>query len=204
EIYKSVNKGVTWTDTGEAITLPSGGGNDSTVKSQSPYVWCDPASSGQIVYVSQATGAVVKTADGGITWASVSGPAAATSSEGSMIVGDPNSSVVSGVTQTLYIFVPGSGVYVSTNGGTSWALTTSGPTAAGKMYIDKFSQVWVTDNGADNNLHKYVSGAWSTVAISVGNSMANGLALDPASSSATTEHIVVVRGSGTIAISNNG
>lgn len=202
ELYKTTNKTVSWTDTGQSITLPSGGGNDGTVKANSPYIWCDPASSGQVVYVSQPTGSVLKSTNGGTSFSAISGPTAASGNTGSMIVGDPNSTVTSGVTQTLYIFVPGTGVYQSTNGGSSWTLTTGTPTiSSGRLYIDKFSQVFVTPNGNSGTLYKYASGTWSS--ISVGSSF-TGLAIDPTSSSAAAEHLVAVIPAGEPIITTNG
>jgi hypothetical protein len=201
EVFKTVDKGVSWIDTGKTITVPGGGGNDGTIKNGDPYVWCDPASNGQVVYMSQPTGVVQRSMDGGTTWASVSGIAAAVNSYGSLIVGDPNSAVVAGVTQTVYIYVEGTGMYVSTNGGTLFSLTTGGPTTSQKLYMDQFSQVW-SPLPSGNTIYKYASGSWSTLAISSGYGWT--LAFDPNSTSTATQHIEGTTGSSGVAISNNG
>jgi hypothetical protein len=202
EVFKSTDKGATWLDTGLSIATP--GGNQSPVGGSSPWVWCDPASNGQVVYISQPTGAVLRSVNGGMNWSSISGPAAATSNNGSLIIGDVNAAVVNGVTQTIYVYVQGTGLYVSTNGGSTWTLTNGGPNLTGaRLYIDQFSQVWLVANST-TTIFKYAGGVWSTITNVPFNGNVTSLGLDPNSTSASTQHIVAMRGSGTLAISNDG
>ena len=72
-VYVTTNKGASWVDTQEPVLIKSSGGNDEGVRDNSPIVWCDPNSSGQVAFVGQYGGALLKTANGGGTWASVGG-----------------------------------------------------------------------------------------------------------------------------------
>jgi hypothetical protein len=169
DIYVTTNKGASWTDTREAILINPSGGNAENARENFPIVWCDPNSSGQIAYVGQYAGALLKTTNGGTTWTSVSGLPTPTANA-TEIVGDPTSTVTSGVTQGLYAWVAGSGLYASTNGGSTWALVTAtGAPSASATYssikIDKFGQVWTQQSSAATPIYKYsgggASGSWT-------------------------------------------
>jgi hypothetical protein len=204
KIYKSTNKGMNWTNTGQAIT--GANGNDGTQKLNKPYVWCDPASSGQIAVVSVPGAAPLLTTNGGTTWSTIAGINPPTGSNGSLIVSDPVSSVVGVATQTVYISSYGTGVYRSTTGaGGTFNLTSGTPTSHSAMWVDKFSQLWLlTGQSAAASLRKFTSGSWSASTISA-NGAASAIALDPNSTSATANHLDVLRASGHIQDSaNNG
>jgi photosystem II stability/assembly factor-like uncharacterized protein len=198
-IYKSSNGGVSWVNTGQAVS--GADGNNGAQKTNSPYVWCDPASSGQIAYVSTPGGGPLVTTDGGTSWSTVAGIAATPSNQGILIVGDPTSSVVNGVTQHIYISSYGTGVYESTNGGTSWTLTSGTPTSHETMWVDQFGVLWFL-NGGGSTLYKRSGGTWSSVHSPSGG--AAGVAIDPNSTSESTEHIALVRSSGQIDDTTDG
>jgi hypothetical protein len=198
-IYATTNGGVSWVNTGQAVS--GADGNDGTQKTNSPYVWCDPASNGQIAYVSTPSGSPLVTTNGGSTWSSVSAIAATASNQGTLIVGDPTSSVVNGVTQHIYISSYGTGVYESTNGGTTWTLTSGTPTTHETMWVDKFGILWFL-NGGGATLYSYSGGTWSSVHSPSGGAAA--LAIDPNSTSESSEDIQLIRASGQIDDTTNG
>ncbi|MGD0095117.1 MAG: Ig-like domain-containing protein [Terracidiphilus sp.] len=200
-IYKSSNGGVSWVNTGRAVS--GADGNDGTQKGNSPYLWCDPASNGQIAYVSTPSGEPLVTTDGGTSWSTVAGIAATASNQGSLIVGDPTSSAINGVTQHIYISSYGTGVYESTDGGTSWKVTSGTPTSHGTMWVDKFGVLWFL-NGGGAELYKYSGGVWTAVTDPGSNGGAASLSIDPSSSSESAEHIVLLRPSGQLDVSTNG
>jgi hypothetical protein len=193
-IFTSQNRGEKWTDTGQAVA--GANGNDDKQKVNDPYVWCDPASAGQVAYVSVPGAAPLVTTSGGRTWTPVAGLPAPTSMHGSLIAGDPTSAVVSGVTQHVFISVYGSGVWETKNGGQSWALTLSGPTEASCIAVDKFGVLCV-----NSGLGEYANSRWSSIALHDG---AAAFAIDPRSTSEATEHIAVARGSGGLQVTQDG
>jgi photosystem II stability/assembly factor-like uncharacterized protein len=198
-IYKSSNGGVNWVNTGQAVS--GANGNDGTQKGNSPYIWCDPASNGQIAYVSTPSAGPLVTTDGGTSWSTVAGIAATTSNQGFLILGDPTSSAANGATQHIYISSYGTGVYESTNGGTSWTLTSGTPTSHETMWVDKFGVLWFL-SGSGSTLYRRSAGTWSNVHSPSGG--AAGLAIDPNSTSESTEHIALIRASGQIDSTSDG
>lgn len=204
EIYVTTTKGANWTDTGQAVLVNSSGGNAENARENSPIVWCDPNSSGQVAYVGQYGGALLKTTNGGASWSSVGGGLPTPSGDATEIVGDPTSTVTSGVTQGLYAWVAGSGLYASTNGGSTWTLVTAtGAPSASATYspikIDKFGQVWTQQSGATTPIASYsgggASGTWTSyTGFCTGNYIF--LAFDSTSSSVGAQRIYAFCGNG--------
>lgn len=197
DIYITTNKGVSWTDTRQSVLANPSGGNAENARENSPIVWCDPNSSGQVAYIGQYGGTLLKTTNGGTSWASVGGGLPTPAGNATEIVGDPTSSVVGGVTQGLYAWVAGSGLYASTNGGTSWTLVTAtGAPSASAPYapikIDKFGQVWVQASTASSPIYKYsgggAGGAWTNATGLCANNLVF-VAFDSTSTSVGTERI---------------
>jgi hypothetical protein len=100
-----------------------------------------------------------------------------------------------------YIWTSGAtaGVYATANAGTSWALTSGGPSAVGRMKISYATagggNVWVTDgNGA---IWRYASGSWLKM-VTPGNCCSS-IAIDPNNGN----HVVGLAGSISIWISLN-
>lgn len=105
---------------------------------------------------------------GGGTWTLVSTssvPIATTGrtvTQGSCpVLFDPNSAVTGGKKQGVYAAPYGHGVYHSTDGGSTWALTTSGPTTVCSMDIGSDGQVYTVN--ASGVLQTYNGTTWSTV-----------------------------------------
>jgi len=197
-IYKSTSQGASGSNTGQAVAGASG--NDPTQKEMDPNIWCDPASGGQIAYVSVPGAAPLFTLNGGSSWATASGITAPTSPHGSLIASDPTSAVVSGATQTFYISSYGTGVYKTTNGGSSFSLTSGTPTNLSAMWVDQFGVLWAIDY-AGTSVHKFSSGTWSTPTSPGG---IGAFAIDPVASSEATEHIVALNNGGEISSTTNG
>lgn len=100
---------------------------------------------------------------------------------GVLVAFDPTSSVVGNVTQGIYAAVYGLGVYHSTDGGGTWALTSSPPLTCNHMLCDAAGLVWLVDDANGNTsgaLNKLASGTWSSVLASSNN--AHSVAVDPA------------------------
>ena len=103
------------------------------------------------------------------------------------------------MTQGLYAWVPGQGLYASVNAGASWSLVTASgapsPTISSAFYpikIDKFGQVWVQIvNGAAQPMYKYsgggASGTWSHSTICTGSFVY--VTFDSSSASAGAEKV---------------
>jgi hypothetical protein len=85
----------------------------------------------------------------GTSWTSVSTGTipAPTSGRRMCVAFDPNSSVVSTKKQGIYVFVNGSGLYRSTNGGTSWTAVSGSPTAASHCKVGSNGYVYLAGNG---------------------------------------------------------
>lgn len=127
----------------------------------------DP-SDDNIVYVGTPSLGVFVTRDGGETWHSISDVPIAYSKEahgghpGYAIAFDPNSSVVSGHSQGVYIASYGTGVYHSSDGGEHWALTDRTPTTFHHMIVDQGGTVWLCDDSEARQLLRY-TGSWLTI-----------------------------------------
>lgn len=89
----------------------------------------------------------------GTSWTSISTgtiPATATLSR-YLVAFDPTSAVVSTRKQGIFVFSNGTGLYRSTNGGTSWAAVTGSPTAASHMKFGANGKLHFAGNGAADN-----------------------------------------------------
>jgi hypothetical protein len=190
-VFSSTNKGTSWTKASltqdTSATQNNYGGRNAAV---------DPAND-NVAFIGTPNH-LYKTSDGS-TWATDSGVAATTTtSQGSgiMVAFDPTSAVTGGKTQGIYACSYGHGVYHTTNGGTSWSLTSGTPTSCAFMIVDVNGIVWLVDesDGAGTgtgNLNKFSGGIWS-VAKANGNTI-HSVAVDPA----TPAHVFA-------ATSNNG
>ncbi len=201
-------------------------GNQGISAGTHKVIICDPANP-NIVYASTSTG--VHVASNGLSGASAS--FSALSGFGSVTLPDVmaydgGSSAPTGTcaqfsgsptcSKHFLIWVSGTGVYETYNGGTSFALTSGGPVTSLKqcqggycfsLKADQFGQFWAETGSA--NLYKYVpngtagGGTWSTSTPNVNNTPGE-FALDPTSSSTSTLRIATSYGDGNISVSTNG
>ena len=197
-VWVSTNRGTTWTQT--AFTqLTNLIGNSTNGPNGSYGQWgqklaIDPHNS-NIVFVGTGTNGLLVTTNGGTSWSTVSGVPAGSGAGVSGILFDPNSTVTGGATQTLYACVYGTGVYESTNGGSTWALTSGGPTIVINAVMDSASNYYAACPG---DLYKFNGSAWSTLLTD--SQGVQSVAVNPFNNS----EVVAIRASGNINVSYNG
>jgi hypothetical protein len=191
-------------------------GNQGISAGSSHAIGCDPANP-NVVYAGvpgalKVSGNALSGASS--SFATVSG-VGTTGTLPSLIAFDPGSTTgacaaISGsptCSQHFFVFTDGTGLYETYNGGTSFTLTSSGPTtitgAYGHMNADKYDNVFVSIN--DTHLYKYVpngtagGGTWTTQTPGAINSVVN-FAIDPTAASSTTERIAASGSDGNIAV----
>jgi hypothetical protein len=155
-IWVSSNQGSTWTQT--AFTQNSAGMNPNDSFSQiSGKMAVDPHNS-SIVFVGTENNGLYFTINGGTSWAHIAGVPSGSGAGICGILFNGNGTVTGGATQTIYAFVYGTGLYVSNNGGSTWAATSGGPTTMNGSCIDSSGNYYV-GNGA--GAYKY-SVSWTT------------------------------------------
>ena len=207
-IYSSVNKGATWTITGFSTVA-----YDPGIKALGNFMACDPANE-NVVWTGTPASGVFFSTNGGTSWTAIGtgtiaaggaccdGLSTATYGGGNIIAFDPSSSVSGGKTQGIYIASYGTGVYHSTNGGATWALTSSGPTTYMHMVCDQTGTLWLVSLGVatSDQLWKYASGTWTKITTTPSNgNYADSISIDPNNSA----HLVYSVDDGQIAVSNN-
>jgi hypothetical protein len=194
-VFKSTNQGTTWTQT--AFTQNAAGMNPNDNYGQyGQRMAIDPANP-NIVFQGTENNGLYVTTNGGTSWALVSGVPAGSTYGITGILFDPSSSVVGGVTQGIYAASTGNGVYHSTNAGSSWTLTSGGPSNIQYAAIDSSGNYYAVGNSGAN-LFKY-SGTWSTIATPANGASFQAVAINPLN----TSEIVVCGTGGQIYISNN-
>lgn len=211
-LYVSTDQGAHWVKAGAGGGLRTGQNANGGPKDRGKFLWCDPAdANGNIVFVATVggvTGAVDGlfrssngTAGSSATFSQVTSAGTPTSGFPQLIAHDPNSKVVDGVTQHVYVWTQGSGVYETTNGGV-FSLTTGSPTSltAVKLRIDKFSQVWLIDGS--KSIWVRESNAWKTRVYSGINGIAN-IAFDPSSTSVAKQRLIGSWYDGNMFVSND-
>jgi hypothetical protein len=213
-----------WTATSRTTTIP---GNQGVSAGTHAVIACDP-NNPNIVYSSNlsnvsasgngksgasATFSTVTGVASGTTIANViafDGSASAPVGTCSQFSGSPACST------HFMIFKNGTGAYETYDGGSTYTLTSGGPTTAQVQCLpyclalkaDKFGNFWV--GIGDSHLYKYLAngvtggGTWSAVS-PVSNNRAYGqFALDPTSPSAGALRIVTAYASGNMSVSTNG
>jgi len=191
-MWKSANKGTTWTQL-PAFTHTCNPNDGNAQFGQKIAV--DP-NNASIVYAGVEGGQMYVTINGGTSWSVVAGVPAGTGAGICGIVFGPASNQIGNVTQVIYACRQGTGVYVTVNGGTSWALTSSGPTTVQNAQLDASGNYWCSGNSA--NVWKY-SGSWSNLTTGGGNGI-QAVAVNPFNNS----EIVGVDQGGEITFSSNG
>ena len=195
-VFRSDNSGQTWTRT--AFTQDTNANPNDSFRGFGPKMAVDPQNS-DIVYAGVPSGLFV-TENAGASWAAVGGIATPSPAAAGLIVAfDPNSGVSGGKKQGIYASSYGTGVYRSTNGGTSFALTASTPTTHQTISISTDGFVYLTDNGGNNNVRIFNGTSWSTQSIGSGGLNILSAAADPA----TAARVVAVDSDGNLSISTD-
>ncbi len=181
-VFRSDNSGATWsTPTNTQFTNCNP--NETGAKVTGPKIAVDPQNA-DVVYVGTAEQGMYKSADAGASWTHDTGVATNTTTRAVIIAFDPSSSVSGSPakTQGIYASSYGNGVYHSTNGGTSWTLTTGTPTTHVHMVCTSAGVVWLTAASGANTLWKYASSTWTNVVTGTQTDRGQTIAIDPADS----------------------
>ena len=204
-VFSSANRGTSWTQ----LTSFNGGvqvtANPNDSYGQEGQKMAVDPNNPNIVYVGTPLNGLFVTTNGGTTWTSVSGvPVSKTDSSGDSpgitgILFDPAvGGVVNGVTQTLFAYSYGNGVYETTNAGASWKLLSGGPSNVINAAVSSTGVYYATDG---TNLWSYANGAWTEQTASTLNDTYNiqSIAVNPSN----PNEIVLVTSAGYIDVSFN-
>jgi hypothetical protein len=205
-VYSSTNQGITWTAT--ALTDGNTSSNDS-YHGYAKGMAVDPANE-NVIWFGSKTALYTSTNSGG-SWTTKTSLIASPIGPGYQIGFDPTSSVIGGKTQGIFVFVYGTGLYYSSNAGTSFSsVSTTGSPAgfAGAMVVGQDGVVFIVDGTNSQKLYTYSGGSggsWaSTVAGSAGvGSNAWSVAIDPANPVGSTRRLVVTTPGGPYSVSTN-
>jgi hypothetical protein len=187
DILKSTDQGAHWTSTGFTANQVYTGGNDFYRGSSGERLRVDPNNSNVLYFGSRKHGLWSK--NGAAAWARVGGGLPATPGDPgyTFVVFDKNSGMTGGNTNTMYVGVYGSGVWRTTNAGSSWSQIGS-DTNPLRADVGRDGTLYVTFGGNEaayagpGAARKYAGGSWTDItpaAIGKGKSY-SGIAVDPA------------------------
>ena len=193
-IFKSVNKGVSFTKT----TFPkSTATSNDDAKTIGRKIAVDPVNP-EVVYVGTPDNGLQVTTNGGATWTTHPGIPKSKTLAGIIIAFDPSSGVTAGKTNGVYVSSDGYGVYRSTDAGANFAITSTGPTTHRRMTCDQTGVLWLTETGTNRNLWRYAAGIWARIPLA-GDDL-HTIAVDPKD----PKHVVVGGSGGGISQSFDG
>ncbi|WP_068607054.1 PA14 domain-containing protein [Paenibacillus swuensis] len=163
-VYRSTNKGSSWSKTNVSGISGDANGNGRTTGER---LAVDPAN-GNVVYYGTPGSGLYKTRDGGANWSQdTSLPSTGESAQGvTSVAVDAGSGTVSdgGVTRTktVYASVHNQGIFRSDNGGSSWSKITGNGLADARGFADlkiRSGVLYVVSDG----VWKYAGGTWSNI-----------------------------------------
>lgn len=163
-LLKSTNQGTNWTTTGFPVTSANGNGNQHPVIRQ---MIAEDPNNPNVIYVG-GYDALRRSLDGGATFTTVSGITAPGSDPGVCgIQFDPTSgtTTLSGQTVTARILVNvfGTGVYQSSNGGSTFSLISGSPTAVYSSCMGSDGWYYACQYGSTNLIRISPTNALSTI-----------------------------------------
>ena len=182
-IYKTVDKGQTWTKTSFVGTFDANGEHRTNGQKMA----IDPTNP-NIVFAGTSNNGLWVTRDGGTSWQKITVVPQGSGGNDPVLAGI----VIKG--SMVYVGTAGSGVYVSSDGGNTWKAA-GGPADVGNAVVSPDGSYYASDqsNGA---LWKYANGTWTKFSITE----VHAIAIDPFDSS----HIVVTNSGGSIQESKDG
>ncbi len=184
-VFKSTNKGTTWTETSFAPVTENTG---DPYRYDGQKMAIDPDNP-NIVNAGTPQNGMFVTTDGGTTWQSVSGvPIGQSDGNGNYpgITGiefDPALGVGGGKTNTIFAASYGNGVYESTNGGASWT-SIGGPSTVAYATVSSTGVYYVVGNvnaggAAPDSLWSYQNGVWTELLLDTSGNGIGTVAVDP-------------------------
>lgn len=193
-VFRTDNRGGAWTQT--AYTQDTGLDANDNYRAFYPKIAIDPANA-DVAFVCGSAGVKVTT-DAGSTWNAVSGLATPSpTAAAALVIFDPSSSVVGNRTQGIYISIYGTGVYHSTNGGSSFSLTSSTPTTHVGMDISTDGVLYLLTSSSQNL--SVFNGSWASHAVGAGGLFPTGVAAHPS----TAGTVIVIDNNGDLSISTD-
>lgn len=156
-IYRSANKGDTWTLPGR-LDVYVGPNSHDDARTSGPRIAVDPADANVVYFGSQRNG-LFRSTDGAATWTQITAVPTPANKGSTVVLIDPNSGATGGRTNTIYACPAGSGVYRSNDGGTTWA-GIGGPMEALHGQIGPDRTLYISTGSA---IHKYANGTWTNI-----------------------------------------
>src|SRR6185437_10139447 len=216
-LYKTINRGVSWTNCTNfpTQTITNANPNDNSLGGSEfgPKMAIDP-NNPSAVWIGCGQD-LIFTHDGGTSFTTVSTgqiPQPTNAAGGYAIAFDPTSPVSAGVSQRFIVASYGNGVYLTTNGGTTFTVLSGGsfsgtmPTTFRRMVFDQFGALWLSDNsGLNQNLWAFTThsglaitqNAWTNLSATI-NEPIHAIAPDPASASSSAQRIVLLDEGGSV------
>lgn len=200
-LFVSQNKGVTFTNTGFGPFLLQPNGNFSQ---NGRKFAIDPINPNNVIAGTDANGVWITSnlLAGTPTWTLISGLPTSTTGAGCSVAYDLNPATQSGGS-SLHVLVYCGGYtspYESWDGGSTWTITTSGPTSMQHMVFGANGNAWATNSSGA--VFQYVSGAsgtlgtWTNQTTLGTNPAWHSIAVDPAN----PNRILIGSGGGTVNI----
>lgn len=140
EVFKSTDKGETWTAIGPDEIKADGNGKNREL---GECITVDPNNSNVIALGTRGTGFFV-TENGGETWMKIN--VAGGTEEIRVVLADKTSGTVHGRTKVWYVLVLGKGLYKSVDGAATWSKVEGLPSDVtyNQMNLDKYGNLYVT------------------------------------------------------------
>jgi hypothetical protein len=197
-VFKSTNKGATWTQTSFAQVQD---GSNGSYAQYGQKIAIDP-NNANVVYVGSPNMGLFVTTNGGTSWTLVSSiPVSGKDSSGNYygvtgILFDPVvGGTTNGNTNTIFASSGTNGVYESTNAGASWTKLSGGPATVANAAVSSTGVYYATDG---TNLWSYNNAKWTNLVTNGGNGI-QAVAVNPLNSN----EIVTVAPGGNFNISYN-
>jgi hypothetical protein len=168
EVLKSTDRGNTWAAAGLSLEISANGVD----KNGGERLGVDPQNS-TVVYVTSYLNGTYRGTNGGTSWTQIN------TINGTFIAFDVSGGTVNGMTKNIFLGTS-AGIYLSTNGGSTFALSSSSTVNATRASINKDGTLYVATT---TDVLKWTksSGTWSTVTPASGSY--HGIAADPNNSS---------------------